>query len=312
MDVKKLKAPYEITRIDPWLEPYAGEIELRMNSFKGRRWQLVKDAKSAADFADGYLFFGIHRTRTGWVVREWLPGAEQVFLIGDFNDWDHESHPMERKDNGVWEIELEGRDALQHGQYIKLWVRRGFNAFERLPAYSTRLQMDERSHKLCTQVWDPEPFQWTDDGYRAKKAEAPLIYEAHIGMAQDREGIGTYHEFADQILPRIQRQGYNTVQLMAVQEHPYYGSFGYQVTNFFAPSSWYGEPEGLKYLINKAHALGLRVLLDVVHSHACPNVGEGLNLGDTAVQLPAGGGAPLPAEQPEILDGGIPLRRIPV
>ena len=280
MDVKKLLPPFEITRIDPWLAPYAGEIELRMNAFKGHRWQLVKDAKTLADFADGYLFFGIHRTKTGWVVREWLPGAEQVFLIGDFNSWNRTSHPLERKDNGVWEIELEGRDALQHGQFIKLWVTRGFNSFERLPAYSFHLRMDERFHKLCTQVWDPAPFQWTDAGYREKKAEAPLIYEAHIGMAQDREGIGTYREFADQVLPRISKLGYNTVQLMAVQEHPYYGSFGYQVTNFFAPSSWYGEPEGLKYLIDRAHAMGIRVLLDVVHSHACPNVGEGLNLQD--------------------------------
>ena len=280
MDVKKLLPPYEITSIDPWLAPYAGEIELRMNAFKGHRWQLVKNAPTLADFADGYLFFGIHQTKTGWVVREWLPGAEQVFLIGDFNDWSHTSHPMERKDNGVWEIELEGRDALRHGEYIKLWVTRGFNSFERLPAYSTRLHMDERFHKLCTQVWDPEPFAWTDKGYRDKKPDAPLIYEAHVGMAQDREGIGTYREFADNVLPRIQKLGYNTVQLMAIQEHPYYGSFGYQVTNFFAPSSWYGEPENLKYLINRAHELGIRVLLDVVHSHACPNVGEGLNLQD--------------------------------
>ncbi len=277
MDMRKMIPPYRITEIDPWLESWSGDIALRMDTFRERRRQLVGQADTLLDFANGHQYFGIHRTERGWVVREWLPGADQVHLIGDFNGWDRTAHPLTRGENGVWEIELPGEDALRHGQFLKLWVGRLGSGFERLPAYSTRVRMDERSHQLCTQVWDPEPFAWTDDGWRDVESGAPLIYEAHIGMAQDREGIGTYREFADLILPRIQRLGYNTVQLMAIQEHPYYGSFGYQVTNFFAASSWYGEPEGLKYLINKAHGMGLRVLLDVVHSHACPNVGEGLN-----------------------------------
>ncbi len=280
MDVNRLNAPYDMTRIDPWLEPYSGEIELRMNTFKGKRWMLVGDAPTLKDFANGHLYYGIQKTENGWAVREWLPGADEVHLIGDFNGWNRESHALERKENGVWEILLEGRDALKHGQFIKLWVRRGQDSFERLPAYSTRVHMDKDTHQLCSQVWDPEPFAWTDGGYQEKELGAPLIYEAHIGMAQDREGVGTYREFADNILPRIQDLGYNTLQLMAIQEHPYYGSFGYQVTNFFAASNWYGEPEGLKYLINRAHGMGIRVLLDVVHSHACPNVGEGLNMQD--------------------------------
>ena len=280
MDVSKLIPPYSMTRIDPWLEPYAEGIETRMNTFKGKRWQLVQDHPTLSDFANGHLYFGVHRTADGWVVREWLPGADEVHLIGDFNDWNHESHPLTRGENGNWEITLAGRDAMKHGQHIKLWVRKGQNAFERLPAYTTSVQMDPVMRQLCALVWDPEPFPWTDEGYKDRKPSAPMIYEAHVGMAQDREGIGTYREFADNILPRIQDLGYNTVQLMAIQEHPYYGSFGYQVTNFFAPSSWYGQPEDLKYLMNKAHEMGLRVLLDVVHSHACPNVGEGLNMLD--------------------------------
>ena len=141
--------------------------------------------------------------------------------------------------------------------------------------------MDEKTMRLCTQIWAPEkPFEWTDEEFQTKTPAAPLIYEAHIGMAQDKEGIGTYMEFAERILPRIAKLGYNTVQLMAIQEHPYYGSFGYQVTNFFAAAHWYGAPDGLKYLVNKAHSMGIRVLLDVVHSHACPNVGEGLQMQD--------------------------------
>ena len=280
MDIRKLTGPYEITKIDPWLAPYSGEIDLRMDRFKDKRKQLVGTAEKITDFADGYLYFGIHRTEDGWAVREWLPGADGAWLTGDFNGWSHDTHPMTRKENGVWEILLPGKDALKHGQFVKLWVEKGGTGFERLPAYAVKVSPDPRTHILCAQVWDPAPFPWTDGEYRKTKAPAPLIYETHIGMATEEERIGTYHEFADNILPRIRKLGYNTVQLMAVQEHPYYGSFGYQVSNFFAASSWYGEPEGLKYLINKAHGMGLRVLLDVVHSHACPNVGEGLQYQD--------------------------------
>ena len=280
MDVRKLVSPYAITRIDPWLAPYSGEIDLRMDRFKEKRYQLVKNARNLKEFADGYLYFGIRRTENGWAVREWLPGADAAYLTGDFNGWSHDTHPMTRGENGVWEILLEGEDALQHGQFIKLWVEKDGKGFERLPAYATKVKSDPRTHVLCAQVWDPAPFPWTDEGYQKKKAPAPLIYEAHIGMATEEERVGTYTEFADLVLPRIQKLGYNTVQLMAIQEHPYYGSFGYQVSNFFAASGWYGEPDGLKYLINKAHGMGLRVLLDVVHSHACPNVGEGLQYQD--------------------------------
>lgn len=281
MDIGSLKTPYQITEIDPWLAPHSGDIELRMDRFKEKRYQLVGNAESLVEFANGYLYFGFHRTKNGWVFREWLPGADEVRLIGDFNQWNRESHPLDRGENGVWEIALKGKNSLENGQHIKILVRRGDSWFERLPAYSTRVSMDEKTNTLCTQVWVPEkPYQWTDGSFAAKSPDAPLIYEAHVGMGQDKEGIGTYREFAENVLPRIRELGYNTVQLMAVQEHPYYGSFGYQVTNFFAAAHWYGEPDDLKYLVNTAHGMGIRVLLDVVHSHACPNVGEGLQLQD--------------------------------
>ena len=281
MDTGKLKAPYQIIEIDPWLAPYERDIELRMDRFMEKRRQLVGDADSLKDFANGYLFFGFHRTKNGWVFREWMPGADEVRLMGDFNGWNRESHPLDRGENGVWEITLPGADSLKEGQNIKLWVRHGEDWFERLSAYSMKVGMDETTSILCTQVWDPEKeYHWTDSEFMASRPDAPLIYEAHIGMSQDREGIGTYREFTDNVLPRIRDLGYNTVQLMAVQEHPYYGSFGYQVTNFFSAAHWYGDPEDLKYLVNTAHSMGIRVLLDVVHSHACPNVGEGLQLQD--------------------------------
>ena len=281
MDIGKLKAPYQITEIDPWLAPYGNDIELRMDRFKEKRRQLVGDSASLKDFANGYLFFGFNRTKIGKVFREWMPGADEVRLMGDFNEWNRDSHPLDRGENGVWEIALTGAESLKEGQNVKLWVRKGENWFERLPAYSMKVVMDEQTSILCTQVWDAEKeYPWTDAGFTSVKPDAPLIYEAHVGMSQDREGIGTYREFTENVLPRIRNLGYNTVQLMAIQEHPYYGSFGYQVTNFFAASHWYGAPEDLKYLVNTAHSMGIRVLLDVVHSHACPNVGEGLQLQD--------------------------------
>ena len=263
---------------DPTLTPWAGEIRMHLDRYNDRRWALAGDTP-LPEFANGYKYFGFQQTDTGWVFREWLPGADAVWLKGDFNGWENYDHPLTNIGNGVWEIKLEGKDALKHGQMVKLMVGRQGNSFERLPAYIRRCVMDENTHLLCGQVWAPEEeFQWTDQGFYGQwQHDSPMIYEVHVGMAQEKEGIGTYREFADFNLDWIKYAGYNTVQIMAVQEHPYYGSFGYQVTNYFAPSSRFGTPEDLKYLINKAHSMGLAVLLDVVHAHACPNLGEGLN-----------------------------------
>ncbi len=113
--------------------------------------------------------------------------------------------------------------------------------------------------------------------YGTTAADEPLlIYEAHTGMAQERQGVGTYREFSDRILPLIKEEGYNAVQLMAVAEHPYYGSFGYHVSSLFAPSSRFGTPEELKALVDRAHALGLRVIMDLVHAHYVKNLNEGI------------------------------------
>ena len=266
---------------DPWLEPQGGDIRMHLSRYNDVRYALAGDG-SIADFANGHLYFGFHRTEDGWVYREWLPGADAAWLEGDFNDWNKSSHPLTNIGDGVWEIKLEGADALKHGQLVKLVVGRLGIAFERIPAYIHRCVMDEDTKILCGQIWMPdEEFEWDDADFFGKKGPgSPYIYEAHIGMAQEKPGVGSYREFADETLPWISGLGYNTIQLMAIQEHPYYGSFGYQVTNFFAPSSRFGTPEDLKYLINKAHGMGISVLLDVVHSHACPNLGEGLNQQD--------------------------------
>ena len=272
---------YKILSIDPWLKPFYRDIDLRMQRNTEVRRQLIGDGADLASFANGYMYFGFNRTEDGWVFREWLPGADEVHLIGDFNDWNRTSHPLTRVEGGVWELRLEGPDALEHGQRVKLQVRNGKETFDRIPAYIRRVVQDPSTKQFAGQIWAPQKrFFWTDGSYKKRKLTTPVIYECHIGMAQEREGIGSYREFADNNLDRIVDLGYNTIQLMAIQEHPYYASFGYQVSNFFAASAWYGEPEDLKYLINRAHEKNLFVLLDVVHSHACPNTGDGLNLQD--------------------------------
>ncbi len=275
------QALLNLEKIDSDLEPYFPDIALHMQRYVEKR-KLITDGKSLLNSANGHLYFGFHPTTDGWVFREWLPGADAVFLYGDFNNWNRFSHPLTCIGDGVWEIHLKGTTALQHGQFVKMLVGRNGRLLERIPAYIRRAVLDQKDYRLCGQIWYPnEPFVWTDgDWYGRQKHNNPLIYEAHIGMAQEKYGIGTYREFADTVLPRIAALGYNTVQLMAIQEHPYYASFGYQVTNFFAPSHHFGTPEDLKYLINRAHQMEIAVLLDVVHSHACPNEGEGLHLQD--------------------------------
>ena len=276
------RACERLLHIDPSLSAFKKDIMMRLDRANETMKRLMGDKEDLSSFADGYMFFGFHRTQTGWTFREWLPGADRVYLTGDFNGWKKDTHPLTRRADGVWEITLEGKDALKHQQFVKLIVHKNGISFERVPAYTRRAVLNPDTHILAGQIWQPEtPYPWTDgDFYKRSPIGQTLIYEAHVGMATEKEGVGTYREFADDILPRIASLGYTAVQLMAIQEHPYYASFGYQVTNFFAPSSHFGTPDDLRYLINKAHGLGLRVLLDVVHSHACANEGEGLNKQD--------------------------------
>ncbi|MBE6657503.1 MAG: 1,4-alpha-glucan-branching enzyme [Ruminococcaceae bacterium] len=275
-----------LVKRDPQLKPYLHEVRLHLERYAAQKRALCGDAsgkeKTLSDCANGHMYFGFHRTECGWVYREWLPGADAAWLTGDFNRWTPYSHPMKNIGDGVWEIALDGWDALRHEQCVKLIIGRKGSTFERVPAYIRRTVQDPTTRRLCGQIWEPdEPFVWTDDAFRKQtRRGAPRIYEAHVGMAQEKLGVGTYTEFADSTLAWIAQAGYNTIQLMAIAEHPYYASFGYQVTNFFAPSQWFGTPDELKYLINRAHEMGIAVLLDVVHSHASPNEGEGLHLQD--------------------------------
>ncbi len=269
-----------IIKTDPSLSPYADALEYRINAYLSKRNELVKPDESLADFANGYEYFGIHPTENGWVYREWAPGADSMYFTGDFADWDVYAYPMNRIENGVFEIYLDGKDSLRVGQKVQAIVIRNGELMRRVPSYATRVVQDPVTYAWCAEVDDIlfDRFEWSDADFTPTRT--PFIYECHIGMAQEEGKVGTFKEFTENILPRIKSLGYNTIQIMAVMEHPYYGSFGYQVSNFFAVSSRYGMARDLKELINTAHKKGISVLLDVVHSHAVKNGGEGLNYFD--------------------------------
>ena len=266
---------YRIFEYDPYLKPFAADIELRMNNYKIKKKELLPDGGTLNDFANGHLYYGFHRVEDGWVYREWAPAAECVYLMGDMNGWNKTSLPMTPVGNGNFELFLPGRDALWGGCKVKAVVQHDNRLLERIPLYIRRVVQDPVNHSWCGEIVDEPAYQWHDEGFVPNKEL--FIYECHIGMAQEEEKVGTYAEFRDKVLPRIKELGYNTLQIMAIMEHPYYGSFGYQVSNFFAASSRFGMPADLKSLIDTAHGMGIAVLLDVVHSHAVKNTSEGIN-----------------------------------
>ena len=266
----------KILQVDKQLKPYKADLQLRMDNYARKKAELLPDGKTLSEFANAHLFFGFHRGNGGWYYREWAPAAEKMYLTGDFCGWDRCACPMEKGENGVFTLFLPGEDALQPGQRVRAIVVHHGQELERIPLYATYVVQSPTDHQ-----WDAvihtahENFPWTDQGFVPKKNL--FIYECHIGMAQEEGKVGSYEEFRLHVLPRVKALGYNTLQIMAVMEHPYYASFGYQVTNFFAASSRFGPPEQLKKLIDTAHGMGIAVLLDVVHSHASKNTREGIN-----------------------------------
>ena len=273
---------YRIFELNPQLVPFSDNIDLRMNLYRNTKNRLLTAGQDLKDFANGHNFYGFHHVEGGWYYREWAPSADQLYLEGEFNNWNPTSHPMKRLDGENWELYLPGDDTLWHGCKVKTVVDYHGSRTEHLPLYIRRVIQNKSNNTFDAEVVDDRrAFPWTDQDFVGE--DQLYIYEAHVGMAQEEGRIGTYREFATKVLPRIKKAGYNTVQLMAIMEHPYYGSFGYQVSNFFAASSWFGHPEDLKYLVNRAHKLGIRVLLDLVHSHAVKNTAEGINMFDGTV-----------------------------
>ena len=285
----KKKKQISLVARDKYLEPFEEAIQGRHDHALWKINELTRNGElSLSDFANGYQYFGLHQLKDGWVFREWAPHATDIFLVGDFNNWtESESYKCNRiAGTGNWELYLP-LDAISHGNLYKMHVKWEGGSGERIPAWATRVVQDDITKIFSAQVWAPkEEYQWKDNRFcleesKKKRTFTPkkdplLIYECHIGMAQDAEKVGTYTEFKDNILPRIASAGYNAIQIMAIQEHPYYGSFGYHVSSFFAPSSRCGTPEELKELIDTAHQMGISVIMDIVHSHAVKNEVEGL------------------------------------
>ena len=269
-------AKWKILEIDPWLKDYENDINLRMNEFDKEKNRILNKGQTLKDFANAHQYYGFHKVKNGWIYREWAPNAQSLYLIGDFNNWDRHSHPLKKINDGDWEIFIKGIRTLAHKSRIKVLVEANGKIKDRIPLYAKRVERDENLDFAAIIENPRKNFSWTDEKFKIKK-ENLLIYEAHIGMASEEGKVATYKEFEKQMLPRIKKDGYNTIQLMAIAEHPYYGSFGYQVSNFYAPSSWYGENNDLKSLINKAHEMGLNVIMDLVHSHSVKNTAEGIN-----------------------------------
>ena len=261
---------------DKLLKPFAGIIEKRHQQVLAMEREFTYRTTRLSDKCNYYLYYGLHRTNEGWVFREWAPNATAIYLLGEFNDWrKHPDYVLTKVGDGNWEIKLP-LGALVHEMLYRLLVEWNGGSGERLPSHVRRVIQDEYTKIYSAQVWDPlNPYQMRHE--RPKRTDYPLIYEAHIGMSTEHRRVSTFTEFRLFVLPRIVDLGYNTIQLMAVQEHPYYGSFGYQVANFFAVSSRFGTPDELKALIDAAHSMGIRVIMDIVHSHAVNNEEEGLS-----------------------------------
>ncbi len=269
--------PLKIIKNDPWLEPYTQAIEGRYDYALRKESELTNNGKNTlSDFASGYLYFGMHKLSDSWVVREWAPNATDIFIKGDFNDWQiSDDYKLKRIDNGVFEGKFP-LDAFKHGQLYKFVVRWQGGEGERIPAWCRRVVQDDNTKIFSAQVWAPEkPYSFKTKNFKPN-TDPLMIYECHIGMGTAEEKVGSYTEFKDNVLPRVKADGYNCIQIMAIQEHPYYGSFGYHVSSFFAASSRYGTPEELKELIDTAHSMGIAVIMDIVHSHAVKNEVEGL------------------------------------
>ena len=268
-----------IYETDPYLAPYKEAIEARHARIEAERDKIAVDG-SLSKGLNNHLFYGLHRESDGnWIFREWAPNASRIYLIGEFNNWKRTSaYALQPTGGGNWEIRLPSM-FLHHGELYKLFIEWPGGGGERLPSYVRRVVQDPVTKVFSAQVWDPEkPYVWKHKSPGPRPH--PLIYECHIGMSSEEEKVATFEEFRVNVLPHIEALGYDTIQIMALQEHPYYGSFGYQVSNFYALSSRFGTPEEFKRLVDEAHSRGIAVIMDIVHSHSVENEAEGLSLFD--------------------------------
>ena len=272
-----------IFKLDPTLKNYKDDLKLRVDDYKRTRKELLGNKRKISSVANFHEYYGFTKTRTGWIFRDWAPAADEVILVGDFNDWNTESHKLKRIDENTFEIEIKGIRTIPHNSRLKVLIRKDGQDHYRVPMFINKVRQEvtpEGALDFYGIMHNPPRRYKFKHKLQVEKDFKPFIYETHIGIAQERGAIGSYEEFMD-ILPRIKDLGYNTIQIMAIASHVYYGSFGYHVTNYFAASHWFGDIENLKKMIDRAHELGIAVIMDIVHSHASKDVNEGINNYDT-------------------------------
>ncbi|KAK5929648.1 hypothetical protein CgunFtcFv8_010867 [Champsocephalus gunnari] len=271
-----------LVQMDPYLKPFEKDFKRRYEQLQKQLSKLEETEGGYDQFTQSYKSFGVHRQPDNSLhFREWAPAAEALFLTGDFNAWDKFTHPYTKQEFGKWELILppkhDNSPAVDHNSKLKVVVHteEGERLY-RISPWAKYVTRDEKSVIYDWVHWDP-PNPYTQIHPRPKKPKGLRIYEAHVGIASPERKVATYTNFTTNVLPHIRDAGYNCIQLMAIMEHAYYASFGYQITSFFAASSRYGTPEELKQMIDVAHSMGIVVLLDVVHSHASQNTEDGLN-----------------------------------
>ena len=209
-----------------------------------------------------YQFLGCHRAEKGYRFMVWAPNARFVTVAGDFNGWSYTQNPAWRREDGLWEAIIENAQPYQKYKYVV--TRVDGSVIMKADPYG---RMGE-PHGTASLVYDPEPYGWTDEKYLAGLKDAhksPMnIYECHLGSW--KEGL-SYRQMADELLPYVQDMGYTHIEVMPLMAYPYDPSWGYQVTGYYAATSRYGSPDDLKYFVDRAHQLGIGVIMDWVPAH---------------------------------------------
>jgi len=265
----------DIFDFDSQLNVFSKTINRRHEQTFIKELEFTDAKKKLSDCFNSYLYYGLHKEKNVWVFREYAPNATSIFLLAESNSWRKDvEYSLKNIGQGNWEIILP-KEALTHGELYRLFITWQDGCGDRIPSHVRRTYQDENTKQFSARVWEEKPYDWKNP--QPTRVDNPLIYEVHIGMSSELKRVASFNEFRINVLPRIAALGYNVIQIMGVQEHPYYGSFGYQVSNFFAVSSRFGTPEDLKSLIDAAHYYGIAVIMDIVHSHSVMNENEGLS-----------------------------------
>ncbi len=243
--------------------PMMGEVDLYLFS-EGQHWRL-------------YDKFGAHLRKvdgeSGVYFAVWAPNAQRVSVVGDFNGWDGRVHPMRKLlGSGVWELFV---PAVAEGAHYKFEIRTHSGAL--LLKSDPFAFFNQHGRSTSSLVYDLERYQWSDQAWMESRPKRDLpksalsIYEVHLGSWRRRSDEGNRHlsylELTETLIPYVVDMGYTHIELMPIAEHPFEGSWGYQVTNYYAPTSRFGSPDELRHFIDACHRAGIGVIVDWVPAH---------------------------------------------